>query len=87
MNTQAVLAANVQALIDASGMNENSFAVHYKLPKSTLRKMRLPHMATAYTMRLQAMALAKAICKQKTQQNKLARLREVRPRRQGSARR
>lgn len=41
MNTQAVLAANVQALIDASGMNENSFAVHYKLPKSNLRKMRL----------------------------------------------
>lgn len=41
MNTQDVLAANVQALIDASGMNENSFAAHHKLPKSNLRKMRL----------------------------------------------
>jgi hypothetical protein len=41
MNIQDVLAANVQAIIDASGMNENSFAAHFKLPKSNLRKMRL----------------------------------------------
>ena len=41
MNTQDVLAANVQAIIDSSGMNENSFAAHYKLPKTNLRKMRL----------------------------------------------
>lgn len=41
MQSKEVLAANVQAILDRFGQNENAFSVEYKVPKSNLRKMRL----------------------------------------------
>lgn len=41
MSAKEVLAANVQAILDRFGQNENAFSVEYKVPKSNLRKMRL----------------------------------------------
>ena len=41
MDLKDTLAINIRALMAASGMTENAFTAHYKLPKSNFRKMRL----------------------------------------------
>lgn len=87
MDIQDVLANNVQALMTASGMNENAFAARYKLPKSNFRKMRLSEANTrigtidelASALRMRACDLLDPDLARRVAANEPLRLAEPRP--------